>query len=1077
MNVKTRIARAMALGSVALLVALAASPVVAAQSQLNVRSVGEIFVDAQGRASGQNVATTITEAQGILSGFASLALGKEIFSSVSIEGFAQAEKIQGVGSSSLVLRGSNAVVALYDNINTAMKVQTTAPTTLHYELAGDVVARSSASPSAVDLYRGGGSCMSTGPECYLGSLVLVGGDSFDSRGEALALVGNQVQARMQAGSQAVFLAKPVYLRDEAFQHAVVESAAEGNLAAHYVTEFEGSSVAASQVDYAPLAVAHTTSSAQSVETRVQSRADSSAVLAYDLAYETLPARSSEDVVVFVDGQLAARADTPAQVQQNAQAGIASYYAVVQNGRSEILAATPDFRSTSEHRITIAASANASTESQAAADGRAESNSRAYGDFEYHSNGKLTGDFLTSIIQPGSSVVHSYTSLATRTEVFKSVAIDGASSGSFRAIDEHSFQVSAPQADLTVVDDVYTTMIVEPVAQADATFDLAADVKAHQKADGVIQLAGPNGYLGMLVLTPPDNGAAQASNMKVDAQGDVKAHLEQGSRVIYRSAPEPYTSEDVIAEAIARGELGAQIVAGVQGGSVSAIDTEYLTGVVAGVQQQSRGSFEVDYTSKISTAKSFAFDTRGTALATKTAQDVRVMVDGQAAVLVTSPAAVFGATGYAKYFAETSADGALRVLVNTAAAANQKATVEISSKLDAAAKAAVNSDSFGTFKLFNDGTAVGSFVTMRADQSAGAVSDFTLISTGQQLFASIAASGGAFVNGGSDGLTTLTLENPLTKLEFSDTTSAFSKMTAKADAEVAFRLAAEINAESRAAGVVELINAQGAHLGSLIVTGANGQASAASRFETNAQGQVVAHMEQGAQILFRAHTGIETELSAAQRTMINEAIAGGQIAGQVLVQTQSSLSANAAQAAAAQASASARLEATAHASAEEALAVPGVAIGAAEAAGKVTAAITATYSNDVQMVTAATKDRVDVTIASTADFGKTVIVSLDPATVAGMASGNAEILFDAQVAMQASSYADILNANDDAGVAEYFVLAGEAGTQVLVSIPHFSVHTVTLKSRDASSTPLYMIATLVLGVIVLAETAWIVRRRA
>lgn len=1073
---KTRIWRAMALGLATLLIATAMSPVAAAQSQLNVRSVGEIFVDAQGRASGQNVETVIAEAQGVLSGFVSLAIGTEIFSSVHIEGFAQAEKIQGVGSSSLVLRGSNAVVALYDNINTAMKVQTTSATTIHYELASDVTARASATGgSAVDLYRGGASCMSTSPQCgYLGSLVLVGGAA---RGEALAIVENDVQARAQGGSQVVFVAKPIYLQAEEFHHAVVEAAAEGSLAAHYVTEFEGSAITTSQVDYASTAQATTRAvSSSAIETSIRSHAEGSATVAYDLAYESLPARSSDDVVVFVNGQMAARAESAAQVQQNAEAGVASYFALVQNGRSEVIASTPDFRSAAEHKLTIAASAHATTESQARAEGNAESDSRAYGDFEYHENGKLTGSFLTSIIAEGQMTLHSYTSLATRTEVFKSVAIEGAAEGTFRAVDSHSFQVEGPNADLTIVDDVYATLLVDAKARAEATFDLATDVKARQQSDDVIMLEGPNGYAGALVIAQATAAADASSRFDTNAEGQVKAHLEQGARVVFRSAADAYASESVVAEAIAHGELGAQIIAGLQGSAAAALATEYYANVAADVTAKARGSFEVEYQSKVETAKSFAFDTRGTALAAKTASDIRVLVDGQAAVLVGTPQAALSLSGYAKYYAETSIDGNLRVLVNTAAGVGEKATILIESKLDAAAKANARADAFGTFKLFEDGTAVGSFVTLKSQQSAGAVSDFTLISTGQQLFADVAASGGAFFSGGADGVTTLVLENRNTKMEFSDTTSAFTKIVAKADTDVAFRLAADVNAQARADAVVELVSSTGAHLGSMIITQANGQAAASSRFEANAEAQVKAHLEQGAQILFRAHTGIETELSAAQRTMINQAIAGGHIAGQVLVQTQASLSASAHAAAEAQA----RLEATAHASAQAnanaAAEASAVAIGAAEAAGSVTAAVTASYYSDVQMVTAATQERVDVTISSTAEVGKTIIVSLDPATVSGMASGNAEILFDGHVATQATSYSDILNPNDDAGVAEYFVLAGEAGTQVLVSIPHFSVHTVTLKERDASQTPLYMIASLVLGVIVLAETAVIVRQR-
>lgn len=1074
-NIKTRIWRAFALGTTAMLVAIAMTPMAAAQSQLNVRSVGEIFVDAQGRASGQNVETLISETQGVLSGFMSLSLGEEIFSSVSIDGFAQAEKIQGVGSSSLVLRGSNAVVSLFDNINTAMKVYTTSPTTIHYELAGNVIARAGPVDGVIDLHRDDGTvtCSAQSPQCdaadYLGSLFIVG------NGGKLSFLNGAIDAHVGPGAQVVFLAKPIYLQAPEFHQELVAAAAEGQLVAHYVTEFGGSGVQASQVDYAPLASARTTTAARGVvETGVQSRAEGSSVLAYDLAYESLPARSSEDVSVYVDGQLAARADDAAQVRALAADGVASYYAFVQNGRSEILASTPSYSTASEHKITITASASASTAAQAQAEERARQDSRAYGDFEWHENGKLTGDFLTSIVQEGSMQLHSYTTLDTRTEIFKNIAIAGTSAGSFRAIDAHTFQMSAPEADLTLVDDVYATMIVAPKAPVDASFEPSTDVKAFAEASGVLRLEGPNGYVGRMVLVQPEapSTSATASKLDVNAQGRIEAHLEEGSSLVYRSAPEPFASEAILAKAVAQGELGAQVLAGLQGPKLGAISTPYYQGVAADVTAQGRGAFDVDYQSHVPSAKSFAFDARGIALAAKTASDIRVIVDGKSAILVSSPTEVLALAAYPKYFAETSLDGALRVIVNTAAAQGELAKVSIVSKLDAAAKASANKDAFGAFKLFNDGTAVGSFVTLKADQKAGAVSDFTMISTGETVFSSIAAGASSFFSAGADGAPTLGLENREAKMEFSDTTNAFTKIVAKQPTDVDFSLAPDVNAQSRTDAVLELSTAGGEHIGSMIITTANGEAAKGSYFLTDGAGNVKANLEQGAQILFRTHVGIESELSGAQRTMINQAIATGNVAGHVVVQTQHSLSEVAAQAAATQA----RLEATSRVTAESAVDTSAVAVNTAQTTGSATAAITASYYQDVQMLTAATKNRVDVTISSTADVGKTIIVSLDPATVSGMASGNAEILFDGHVATQASSYSDILNANDDAGAAEYFVLAGEAGTQVLVSIPHFSVHTVTLKERDAQSTPLYMVATLVLGVIVLAETAFIVARR-
>ena len=1056
--------RAFALASAALMLAVAASPAAAAQSQLNVRSVGEIFVDAQGRASGQNVATSIAEAQGVISGFISLALGAELFESVTIDGFSQAEKIQGVGSSSLVLKGSNAVVSVHDNINTVVKVQTTSATTLHYKLAGDVrAAVQGAHSGIVHLHSASGA--------YLGSIVAVGSEGAGSLGESFVVTKGEVQARAKAGSQVVFVGKPVYLQADEYQRSVVEAAAEGRLAASYVTEFEGSAIAQSQVDYAGGVLARTGASAGAgVQTEVRSRAEASAMLAYDLAYETLPARNADEVAVYANGQLAARAESAAEVASYAKAGVAAYHAMVHNGRTLVLASTPDFQSAAEHRMTVTANARASTEAQARAENRAQADSRVYGDFEYHQNGKLTGEFLTSIVPDGRSELYSYTSLATRTEVFKSVKVDDGARGEFREVGDHRFQVQGPNADLTLADDLYATLLVQAKARAEVAYELAANVKAQQRNDQVVRLDGPHGYAGAIILVAADAQAQAQSSLRADAEGRVRATLASGASLVFRGASGAEASEDVIADAIARGQIGAQLLAGIQGSAVATASTVYRADVTADIEARARGAIDVDYATATGLAKSFVLDTRGTSLAAKSAADIQVLVNGAAAIPVASAAAALDATAYAKYHATTNLDGSLRILVNTAAQAGASAHVLVQSKVEAAAKAAANADAFGQFKLFYDGTAVGSFVTLKTDQQAGAVSDFTMISTGQAIFSSVAAGASSFVSAGADGASVLQLENRETKMEFSDTTSAFMKIVAKADADVAFRLAADLNAEARAQGVVELVSDTGAHVGSLIITSVEGKAATASYFEANAQGQIRAHLEQGAQVLFRTHAGIEAELSAAQRTMINQAIASGHVAGQVIVQTQASAAAQAHAAAAA----AATLEATARIESEAAF--DSVAVGAAEAYGQVTSTVTANYYGDVQVLTAATKERVDVTVSSATSVGKTIIVSLDPATVSGMASGNAEILFDGHVASQASSYADILNPNDDNGVAEYFVLAGEAGTQVLVSVPHFSVHTVTLKEREAGTTPLYMVATVVLGLLVVAETALLVRQR-
>lgn len=1051
----TPVPRTAALVAAALLASVALVEPVAAQSQLNVRSVGEIFVDAQGRATGQNVAALLDESTGRVSQFTSVALGAQVFGSVSIDGFAQAEKIKGVGSSALVMKGSNAVVSIHDDLNTAFKVATTQATTLRYKLAADVTAKvESGREGVVDLYGQGGT--------FLGSLVSVGGDA--AKQARMSVVGaGEVKAEAKAGSQVVFLGRPYYAGGAEFLRAMATAAASGSLAQSYVTEFHGSSVSTSQIDYASDHQARTAATAKaSVQTEVKSRAERAAVLAYDLAYETLPARDPSELAVYVDGQLAERVATAGQVATYAQAGVATYFAQTSSGRHQVLVATPDFRHAAQHRVSIVANAHASTEAQANAESGAEKGSRVHGEFDHHHNGKLTGDFLTGIVLDGKQQVWSYTSLADRTEVFKSVTVDGAAQGSFRSLDGHRFRVDGPKADVTIVDDLYATLVVEGKARSEVVYEMGDGVKAQPVAPDLVRLTGPHGHAGSLILLQAESG--QRSQLQPNGEGVVKARLEQGASVVYRGAGSSHASEDVVARAIAEGKVGAQLLAGVQHGALAASSTAYHALVRAGIEAQERGTLAVHYSSQVESAKSFVLDARGTSIAAKSASDVRVLVDGRPALPAPSAQAALEPAAYARYHAETSLDGSLRVIVNTAGAAGHAAQVLVESKVDGAARASANKDAFGTFKLFYDGTAVGSFVTLKSDQQAGAVSDFTMISTGQTVFSSVAAGASGFLSAGADGSSVLVLENQESRLEASDTTNGFMRIVAKQDTQAAFRVAAGLRVEEKSDAVLEVVDAQGEHVGSLIVTGAQGAAGAAGRFRHEGEDQVRAQLSQGAQVVFRTHVGIEAELSGAQRTMINQAIAAGHVAGQVVVQTQASLSAQHHQAIAAQQRA-------------EGATREAIAVTAAEASGKVTAAVTANYLGEVEMLTAATRERVDLTISSTAQVGKTVIISLDPETIPGMRTGDAEILFDGHAAAQASSYADILDATDDGGVAEYFVLAGEAGSQVLVSIPHFSVHVVTLQERPVdTSASLYMYATMFLGAVLVVETVILARRR-
>jgi hypothetical protein len=99
------------------------------------------------------------------------------------------------------------------------------------------------------------------------------------------------------------------------------------------------------------------------------------------------------------------------------------------------------------------------------------------------------------------------------------------------------------------------------------------------------------------------------------------------------------------------------------------------------------------------------------------------------------------------------------------------------------------------------------------------------------------------------------------------------------------------------------------------------------------------------------------------------------------------------------------------------------------------------------------NRIEMEVSSTSENGKTVVINVDdlvfPNLDEAVKRGRATVLFDNQAIKQAEDYADILDATNDDG-AEYLVLLGARGAQVLVSIPHFSDHTITVASAPTTA---------------------------
>lgn len=107
--------------------------------------------------------------------------------------------------------------------------------------------------------------------------------------------------------------------------------------------------------------------------------------------------------------------------------------------------------------------------------------------------------------------------------------------------------------------------------------------------------------------------------------------------------------------------------------------------------------------------------------------------------------------------------------------------------------------------------------------------------------------------------------------------------------------------------------------------------------------------------------------------------------------------------------------------------------------------------------ATTDNPIRVEISAELDEGRTIVLDLDPSLLASTAVDRLELRYydvtytngtrhAEEVAFAAaSSLDDVMDPTDDDGQAEYWVVSDANGMHVLVSIPHWSIHAVTLAS--------------------------------
>lgn len=108
------------------------------------------------------------------------------------------------------------------------------------------------------------------------------------------------------------------------------------------------------------------------------------------------------------------------------------------------------------------------------------------------------------------------------------------------------------------------------------------------------------------------------------------------------------------------------------------------------------------------------------------------------------------------------------------------------------------------------------------------------------------------------------------------------------------------------------------------------------------------------------------------------------------------------------------------------------------------------------------------------LGRTLVFHLDASLLPG-APGELRVLYDGLAIEAAASVEDVLNPDDDGLQAEFAVVVGDEGAQLLVSVPHFSVHTISVQDVSQLVSGLAPYGALAAAGVLAVAAAYMVRR--
>lgn len=124
----------------------------------------------------------------------------------------------------------------------------------------------------------------------------------------------------------------------------------------------------------------------------------------------------------------------------------------------------------------------------------------------------------------------------------------------------------------------------------------------------------------------------------------------------------------------------------------------------------------------------------------------------------------------------------------------------------------------------------------------------------------------------------------------------------------------------------------------------------------------------------------------------------------------------------------------------------------------------TFGN-VSVTTLARPGNVTVIVDGHGDDGRVLVVNVDPALFQASKRDEFLVLFDNVTMQSASSLTDVLNPDDDGLHPEYHFVLDEDGYQLIVSVPHYSVHTLTIADLVKEVPPSVLVGLVVSAMVV------------